>query len=273
KGLDPALFADQIGAYKLTPSSWSLPLAYLFVAVEAVIGLGLLLRIRPGMTHLAFIALMLGFIGATAIAWISGNTKECGCFGRVANRGPGNVIVEDSLLIGVSAAAALLLRGARTPRPSILIGAILLPIAIVFTALGSRLPADGFVTGIRAGASLEDLPVEDLPGSLMEGWQLLALVKEDCPPCKEAIPRLNGLARDRKDIRITAVFSGSRQQASAWRLENLPAFRVAYASPRGLRAYYRSLPSCFLIREGRVVEAWWGRIPEAAEVERLLPGD
>jgi thiol-disulfide isomerase/thioredoxin len=161
---------------------------------------------------------------------------------------------------------------ARTPRCNIWIGAVLLPLAIAFAAVGARLPADSFVTGISDGVSLEDLPVEDFPGSIMDGSQLIVLVNEDCTPCEAAIPHLNQLARERKDLAITALFSGSRQEATAWRLANLPAFRVAHASPRALRIYYRKLPSCFLLRDGRVAEAWWGRIPNAVEVERMLAG-
>ncbi len=70
---------------------------------------------------------------------------------------------------------------------------------------------------------------------------------------------------------MAAVYSGTRQEAVAWRLKNLPGFPVAHASARALRAYYRTLPATFLLRDGRLQRAWWNRIPDGPEVTALLP--
>lgn len=271
KGLDPMLFADQIGAHKITPASWAPALAYFFITVELILGIALVFRLWPRLTHAAFVALMLGFTAATAFAWASGNAKECGCFGRAAARGPQAVIIEDAGLILLSLVCFWLLRNVGTPRRAVAAGAALVPFALALTAFGTRLPADSLVTGVRPGTDLSEMPIEDLRASHTEGWDLLVLLDEDCAACGEAVPGLTGLARDRKDLAVAAVFSGTRQEAVAWRLKRLPGFPVAHASPRALRAYYRSLPATFLLRDGRVERLWWGRIPDGSEVTRLLP--
>ncbi len=271
KGLDPALFVDQIGAHKVTPQAWSPALAYFFIAVELILGIALLFRLWPRLSHIAFVALMLGFIGTTAFAWASGNARECGCFGRAAARGPLAVILEDAGLIVVSLVCHRLLRRVRTPRWAIAAGLAIAPFALAFTAFGARLPADSLVTGVGPGKDLSEMPIEDLRTPHTEGWNLLVLLDSDCAGCAEAVPRLTDLARDRKDLAVAAVFCGTRQEAVAWRLKRLPGFPVAHASPRALRAYYRTLPTAFLLRDGRLERAWWGRIPEGSEVTELLP--
>lgn len=271
KGLDPSLFADQITAHKVTPASWSSFLAHAFVAVELILGGALLLHFKPRWTHLAFIALMLGFIAVTAIAWAHGNTKECGCFGRAVGRGPEKVIIQDALLILLSGGVILFAKrlGSSGLARRLAIPWILLSVA--FSAAGASIPADSFVTGVRRGADLGDMPIEDLRKSHAEGLAFLILVDGNCASCPEAISSLKELARERKDLSMTVVFPGSRQEAMAWRLQHLPPVHVAHASPRALRAYYRELPVCFLLQNGRLLRAFWDGIPEPGVLIASLP--
>lgn len=271
KGLDPTLFIDQISAHKVSPAAWSPALAYIFIAVEILIGFALILRLWPRWTHSAFILLMLGFIGVTSIAWANGNTRECGCFGRAVSRGPLGVIIEDGVLIIVSAICMALLKKAPTSRRLAWIGAALIPLTLAFTAFGGRLPADSFVTGVRAGTSLADLPLEDVRKPHSEGVAVLVIVDGACNGCDAGVTALNDLARERRDVNFLAVYSGTRPEAVAWRMKVLPAYAVAHATPRALRAWYRTLPTCFVLQDGRVLRAFWGRIPSANELARQLP--
>lgn len=271
KGLDPRLFADQITAHKVTPASWSAPLAYFFISLEMILAFALAFRLRPRLAHGGFIALMLAFIGVTAWAWAHGNTRDCGCFGRAISRGPRGVIVEDGALIVLSLVTILLWRGFRAPRWSLTATAILAVPALVFAALGARLPADSLVTGVRPGTDLSDAAIEDLRVPQSEGTALMVLVDDGCAPCEKGVPLLNEIARARRDVNVFAVYGGTRQDAVAWRLRLLPSFPVAHASARAMRAYYRALPAAFLLRDGRVVRAFWGRIPTLQEVATLVP--
>jgi hypothetical protein len=271
KALDPALFAEQITAHKITPAAWSLPLAHFFIVVELLLGCALVLFLKPRVTHILFLLLMVGFIVVTAIAWAHGNTKECGCFGRSVGRGPLAVIVQDVGLIAVSLACLGLAHDARTPRAGARLARAALPLFLAFGLFGGGLPADGLVTGVRPGSDLSDLPIEDLKPLHTEGTILLVLVDGACPRCEEAIPRLHEIAREERGrLRVSAVYSGSRADAMAWRLKELPAFAVSHASPRALRAYYRSIPAAFLVREGRLVRAFWDGIPDRTALAPLL---
>lgn len=271
KALDPGLFADQITAHKVSPAAWSAFLAYAFVVAELLLGFALVLRIHPRWSHGAFVAMMVGFIVVTGIAWANGNAKECGCFGRAVSRGPLHVILQDSALIVVSVISLLLLRTARTPRRNVMAGIAIAPLLIAFALLGGRLPAQAVATGIRPGYDFSDVAIEDLRASPEIGWHLLAFVDAPCRGCEAGVPALNEVARARRDLHVAAVVPGSRQEAVAWRMKHLPGFPVVHGAARALRAYYRELPTAFLLQDGRVRHVWWGRLPSADEVLSKLP--
>jgi thiol-disulfide isomerase/thioredoxin len=266
KAGDPGLFAEQITAHRVTPASWSPFLAYAFVAGELALAAALLAFVRPRVVFGLTILLMLGFIGVTAWAWAHGNAESCGCFGRLGDRGPGEVIRDDAILIVLSAAGLWLARGVRTRRRQwVALGVLLVPV-ITLTVFGSSLPLDGVVVGIRPGTSLADLALEGPAPALEEGSVLLVLIGPDCPACEAGVPALKQLAGSAGAPKVLAAFSGAPSAAQVWRLKHLPNFPVAAASPRVLRQYYRRLPATFRLENGIVRQVWWNRIPAAEEV-------
>ncbi|MBP6876288.1 MAG: hypothetical protein KBD56_09470 [Candidatus Eisenbacteria bacterium] len=266
KAGDPALFADQITAHRVTPASWSTWLAFLFIAVELILGAALIAFVWPRLSFAFNILLMLGFIGVTAYAWKQGNLSDCGCFGRMIERGPKEVIIEDALVIATSLAGLWLVRGYHTPawRPR-LFAALLVP-ALALVAFGTALPLDRIVVGIGPGSDLSRMTSEGLPFALDEGRTLVALVGADCAPCDAGVASLAQTKQEEIVPQVAAIFAGKPGQALAWRLQHQPNFPVGSSPERVLRQYYRRLPSTFLLDRGVVMNAWWGRIPSAEEV-------
>ncbi len=283
KAGDPALFAEQITAHGVTPPSWSPFIAYFFIAVELLAATGFLVFIWPRLVFCGTILMMLVFIVVTALAWSMGNTEGCGCFGRLVERGPQAVIIEDVIVILASLLALWLLRsparerpfgrwlagGVRVPARRWLIAAPLILAAGVLTVFGRALPIDSIVVGLKPGDDLSDLALSGLRFPLDEGWVLVALVGPDCPACDAGVPALKEAAAQAEDLRVVAAHPGVANDAQAWRLRHLPNFPVAYQTPRALRQYYRALPATFLLRDGVIQRVWWGRIPSAAEVIEL----
>ncbi|MBM3318018.1 MAG: hypothetical protein FJY75_09220 [Candidatus Eisenbacteria bacterium] len=267
KAGDPELFAQEITAHRLTPESWSAFLAYAFIAGELALGAALVAFVLPRVTLLLNVLLMLGFIFATAWAWAHGNVQDCGCFGRLIERGPREVIIQDAVVIGASLAAFFLARGARTrPRQWSFFALLLLPV-LVLIGFGTALPIDGPVTGVRPGTDLSDMAASGLPQGVDEGRLLLALVDRDCPACDAGVESLKAFAALGTGVRVAAVCPGTALEAQRWRLQHLPNFPTGYAPPRVLRQYYRRLPVTFLLEDGIVRRVWWNRIPSASEIQ------
>jgi len=283
KAGDPALFIDQITAHGVTPPSWSPFIAYFFIAVELLAAAGFLVFIWPRLVFCGTILMMLVFIVVTALAWAMGNTNGCGCFGRLVERGPQSVIIEDAIVILVSALALWLLRSperersfgrwlvgsARVPAWRWVIAVPLILAAGVLTAFGPALPIDSAVVGLKAGDDLSDLALSGVRFPLDDGWVLVALVGPDCPACDAGVPALKEVAEQAQDLRVVAAHPGVAADAQAWRLRHLPNFPVAYQTPRALRQYYRALPTTFLLCDGVIRRIWWGRIPPASEVVEM----
>jgi hypothetical protein len=269
KAGDPELFAQQITAHRLTPAAWSTFLAYFFIAGELAVGAALIAFVLPRLALALNMLLMGAFIIATAWAWARGYVKDCGCFGRLVERGPREVIIEDAIIFCASLAAYLLARGARTrPWQWSLFAVLLIPV-LVLIGFGSALPIDGVVTGIRPGADLSDMAVTGLPEGIERGEVLLALVGPDCAACDAGVDPLKSVAAVRNGPRVAAVLPGTAQEAQRWRLQHLPNFPVGYAPERILRQYYRRLPVTLLLEDGMVKRVWWNRVPEASEIAAL----
>lgn len=266
KAGDPELFAQQITAHRVTPEAWSPFLAFFFIAGELVLGAALIAFVLPRLALALNVLLMLGFIVVTAWAWANGYVKDCGCFGRLVERGPREVIIEDAIVICASVSAYLLARGVRTPPWRWSLFAMLLVPVLVLVGFGTELPIDGLVTGIRPGADLSDMALSGLPETVDQGEWLLALVEDDCRACDEGVEALKSIAAARTVERVAAACPGTAQDAQRWRLAHLPNFPVGYAPERVLRQYYRRLPVTLLLRSGTVERVWWNRIPSASEI-------
>ncbi|MBD3235738.1 MAG: hypothetical protein GF330_03455 [Candidatus Eisenbacteria bacterium] len=266
KAADPGMFAEQISAYRVTPASWSIYLAYFFVAVELALAAALVAFVWPRLLFAGTILLMLGFIGVTAYAWTHGGSEGCGCFGRLVDRGPFHVIIEDSLIVIASLLCLRWTRGFRTRAWRwALFGILMIPV-VVLTVFGPSLPLDSIVIGIGPGSDLSALPIEDAGAPLEEGTVLLVLLDDGCPACQAGLPRLREIASDRRGPRVLAAYAGSAAEAQRWRMRQLPNFRIAHAPQKALRPYYRSLPVTLLLEEGIVQRVWWGHIPAASAI-------
>jgi hypothetical protein len=270
KAGDPSLFADQITAHRVTPAAWSPLLAYGFIAAELVLGAALIAFVAPRAAFLLNILLMLGFIGVTAWAWAHGDIRECGCFGRLLERGPRDVIIEDAIVVAASVVGFRLAKHARARSGQWTLFAALLVPVIALTGFGVALPIDGIVVGIRPGTDLADMAIAGLPKGIDEGTVLLAIVGFGCPPCDEGAPRLKAAVTEKIVPTVIAACPGGAAEAQRWRLEHLPNFPVGYAPERVLRQYYRRLPVTFLLERGIVRRVWWNRVPVPAEVQSAL---
>jgi thiol-disulfide isomerase/thioredoxin len=172
------------------------------------------------------------------------------------------------LIVVTSIIGILLTRRARTRAWQWIVFAALALPALGLTAFGGSLPLDGIVVGIRPGTNLANMALDGPAPALEEGRVLLALVGPDCPACDGGVPNLKEIAaRDGAPV-VAAVYAGGAGAAQVWRLRHLPNFRVAWASERVLRRYYRKLPVTFLLENGVVRRVWWDRIPRPDELPR-----
>src|SRR5439155_21415594 len=91
--------------------------AYGLIAVEVALGAALLAAFRSRMSAAAGSLLMVLFMGVTAYGWSTGRTEECGCFGSLSARTPGQVLLEDAGFLALGLGAFFLAPRAQRGRP------------------------------------------------------------------------------------------------------------------------------------------------------------
>jgi len=285
KAIDPAAFAQQIrgeGLEILLPAE---AIALLALALEAGLGLALLLNLRRPAVLVPATLLVLFFVFLTGRSWyraehgLADPTGGCGCFGNLVERTPKQAFVQDVLMLLPGMALAWLARPkpGRLPRGRVAAagGAALAAALLAWRA--PALPLDDLATRLEPGVRLEEicagLDVErvcltHLAPGLAEGRQLVVIADIRDPGFDSLAARLNAYAQPGAEPPLTllADMTVEEQRALFWRVA--PAFDLHEAPAGLLRPLYRSLPRSFLVEGGVVTATWAGLPPQVANAAR-----
>lgn len=282
KALDPAAFAEQIVAEEVTFLLPAAVVALIAIALEAGLGVALVLAVRRLWVLVPAALLSAFFLFLTGRAWwltATGRRTEeaaCGCFGNLVERTPAEAFWQDLLLLAVPLALAFVgrPRGGRTVPPLRAAAAVLAAVfAAGFAWRAPELPLDDLATRLApgtevielcAGAEPQRVCFDHVLPEVAEGEHLVVLAGLENPELTGAIDRLNAYALD-------AVPGGApplwlvnpdpleAQRAFFWKWG--PAFEVREAPPALLRPLYRRLPRSFRVEDGEVAETWSGLPP------------
>jgi uncharacterized membrane protein len=257
KGIDPLEFARQVGTYGIVGGRAAAVAAYLFVPAELALGAALVVGWRRRMAALGIIAMLVLFMAATAYAWSQGKTEGCGCFGSFVSRTPGEVLVEDAALLLLGLLAYRLAprerekaAGRRAVVAVILIAGALLP----FVAYA--MPIDPWVTLLRVGRPVADLPLRESPIDLVRGDHLVALLDLNGPGNGPLVKQLNGLAGAPGGPGVIAFYGGEVDEKVVFCFNYDPGFELVAVPALDLKRLYRRLPRFFRVRDGRVIRIW-----------------
>ena len=288
KALDPAAFAEQIRIEKLDVVLSAPVLALLALALEAGLGLALVLGIRRLWVLIPTALLVIFFVFLTGRAWwlaahgLRDAAASCGCFGNLVQRTPAAAFWEDVLLL----VPALLLAFVGRERE----GPIVPPLRTAVVALGTvavlvfawkapELPLDDLATrlhpGVRvsdlcAGAGKQSICLNTVAGGLAQGDHLVVIaslagvggVGANADPTLAAmVAALNEATRNPDGPKVWLLSSATPEQLTAFTWTMGPAFTVVEAPPELLRPLYRRLPRAFRVKDGRVTETYAGLPP------------
>ncbi|MBW1989934.1 MAG: hypothetical protein JRI97_10370 [Deltaproteobacteria bacterium] len=272
KVADMALFTRQILDYGIV-SSWPLAAAgaWGFVFAESILAGALLAGWRPREALWGTAALLLVFIGVTGWAWAGDGVDDCGCFGELLKRTPGQALAEDLVLLAIAAAALMLHRPGK-PR----LQRFRASVTVLFALAGLVLP---WVFGLsfsalprgRAGEAPPLGRVAILQGpevDLSSGRWLLEIMDTGCDHCAEAVMPLNMVHQEPSMPRVAALSvnePGAVEDFIARTGAEFPILKVARED------YLRLLgdgeiPRYILAAEGTIVSVWDGELPGFEEL-------
>ncbi|MFA6112103.1 MAG: MauE/DoxX family redox-associated membrane protein [Candidatus Latescibacterota bacterium] len=236
-------------------------LAVALAPFECALGVALAASWRPRWTLPVAAALLVFFLGLTTYAWIDGATEDCGCFGSLVQRSPGEAAVEDAVLVVVLAFGWWFGRGSVAIRGSrwFVLGVAVLSIGLTaarFLPEVERLDKSDLLPGVR----LTGLEVQGVPHDLQRGTYLVELMSPRCPHCLDAIPKLNQLTEVPDLPRLVALtsFAQDSEQMVEFRREQETRYPVGSVSRTDFfrLTWKHGYPRLALIRDGVVQQVW-----------------
>lgn len=259
KTLDPVGFAAVIEDYGIvTGAAATRLLAWGIITGEIAVGSCLLLAVARRAALGAATGMLVVFTLATARAWASGQLHDCGCFGPLLERTPGQTLVQDLILIAIAALAFL---GRPAPAEQ---GGGWRPALALAVALGGVLAPPvvaRFAPPLEQGETLESLGLDThLP------WN---------PPARSVFAFLDPL-RTGAETRALDALAGSGLPAvalctvgteaiEAFRWAAGPSFEIVSVPRKLYRRLSDDRPGAFLVVDGRVADVWRGRLPAPEE--------
>ncbi|MEW5736955.1 MAG: MauE/DoxX family redox-associated membrane protein [Thermodesulfobacteriota bacterium] len=273
KAADLGLFVVQIKSYGIVSDPLLVTaLAFALLLVECGLGAALLLYYRPRWSLFGVSLLLLIFIGATAWTWQKGGTEDCGCFGALVQRTPGQALVEDLVFFAAGALAFFL--GRKVPnKPSptrrwLVIAAcltgLLLPLALGF-------PLPHVLTPQNGSMPLGDLHLTGEPRmDLYRGTYLIAVMDTDCSHCQAAVPFLNSVAADGNLAMVAGICTNSAEDMDYFIARFGPQYPV-YSVPEN--EFWRLAgseppPRYLLVKNGSVIKTWSQQPPPLSELKK-----
>lgn len=279
KALDASSFAEQIrleGLDFLLSAEW---VALIALALEAGLGLALLLGMRRKWVLVPTALLVLFFLFLTGRNWyltaqgLRTESAGCGCFGNLVQRTPAEAFWQDLLLLVPPLALAFLGRDRRGALfPPLRTAAVTLGTvgALVFTWKAPDLPLDNLATRLHPGAEVSEICLDEsdnplclhtVAADLMKGEHLVVIADLADPAFRQSVATLNDYASNPEGPRVWVLSAATPEQVFEFRWSQGPIFQVVEAPAELLRPLYRRLPRAFRVKNGEVTETWAGLPP------------
>lgn len=279
KMIDPAAFADQIRAEGLDGLLPAQAIALIALALEAGLGLALLLGLRRLWVLVPATLLVAFFLFLTGRAWwldsqgLLENAASCGCFGNLVERTPAEAFWQDLLLLVPPLGLAFLGRERRTrlfPPLRTAIAVFGTVAVLVFAWMAPGLPLDDLATRLRPGVAIGSLCagrddgricLDSVVPDLKEGDHLVVMADLDDPELARSMDALNAYAGNPDNPTLQVLSSAPAEKHRAFYWQWGPAFEIREVPAELLRPLYRRLPRSFLVQDGRVTRTFQGMPP------------
>lgn len=278
KALDPAAFAVQVKSEGLVFLLPAMAIALFAIALEFFLGSALVLgvRSRPILwTSTALVAFFVFLTGRTywrALHGILPETGNCGCFGRLVERTPGEAFWQDLLLLVPPLLLAWLAasRGKATGR--LLIATVVTMAFTVFAWKSPDLPLDNYVTALKPFVEVKQLCagnaalgartcLDGIVPELAFGTHLVIVADLSADAFTSRVAELNDYHWLEGVPHLWVLSSATEEELFQFRFSRGPSFEIREAPAPLLQTFYRRLPRSFLVESGKVVETFDGLPP------------
>ncbi len=276
KALDPKGFAEQMARDGLLGETLATPAALAVIAVEAALGLALVLGLRHPLILSIATLMMIGFFGLAAWQWAypPEDPSSCGCFGNLVQQTPAEHTAVNGLFVLLAFAAWLgrPLFASRRWWAAVPIAGFLG--ALGFSAAAPALPLDEWpgATRLKPGVAVAELRVDEVIPELQDDAHLVLLIDRADEGTRLEIARVNEqLALAGGPVTVFGLAEENEELEAQFFWTAAPAFDVRGAPYGLLKPLYRSLPRAFAVEDGVVAKVWNG-LPDDDELAAMAEG-
>ncbi|MDA0337970.1 MAG: thioredoxin family protein, partial [bacterium] len=254
-------------------------LALVLAPLEVFIGAALIACWRPRIIMPVATAMIVLFIGVTAFAWQQEAQIDCGCFGTLTERTPGEALLEDLFMLALLLAAwrwgtTRWTASSWPSAPRLVMGAGVVALGLLvlrFAPESERVASSDLQPGVR----LTDIELKGLEGvDLSEGAYLVEVFSPRCGRCKAAVPKLNDWADTPGLPQIIALneFPPDSPYLAEFVEQMRPRYKIASISSSDfMRLTWRHGYPRLAYIEGGVIQRVWehDQMPSVAQLKKL----
>jgi hypothetical protein len=276
KSTDMGLFIRQIRSYDIISypvltgvSAWAL------VALEFVLGVGLLFFFYPRLFLPITVGLVLFFLGINGWAWLKEGVEDCGCFGAWVKHTPAEAVVINLSLLAASCIAWIGHRPVCVPQSRFkawVVGfacAIGLALLAVFGFSISQIkgPQPNAVEAKLVRLQIQGLDKIDLK----HGSFLIILMDTDCLHCQEAVFEVNILAEEPDLPPVISLFANDEDQRRRFAEEFQPIFPIGQITEDDFWHLLGDgdMPRTILFSDQHVLKVWDEKIPDIDRIKAV----
>lgn len=238
-------------------------LAVLLGPLEWGLGLALVCNWRPKVILPATITLMVFFVVVAGLALYRGGGENCGCFGALIERTPGEAFVEDLVMLGLLIFSWTVLGRHQVAEWSHGRWVVIAGTALALALTGIRLLPDLDRlqdSDLRTGVRLSGLNLKGAEVDLDQGMHLVELFSPKCAHCMREVPRLNEWSRTEGLPPVLALtgFAQDSPELREFRERLQPLYPTASISSTDFLRLTagHGYPRLALVRDGEILRVW-----------------
>jgi hypothetical protein len=230
-------------------------------AVEWGLGLALICNWRPKVILPVVTALMAFFVVLVSLALYRGGGANCGCFGALIERTPGEALAEDIVMLGLLIFSWRVLLRHQVAEWShgrwvVIVGTVL---ALALTGVRLLPDLDRLRdSDLRAGVRLSGINLKEV--DLSQGLHLLELFSPKCAHCMREVPKLNEWSRTEGLPPLVGLcsFAQDSSELKDFRERLQPLYPTATISSTDFLRLTagHGYPRLALVRDGEIVRVW-----------------
>ena len=277
KATDINLFVKQVRDYEIISHNVLLVVtAWSVIVAEFTLGMSLILSFLTKWTIPLTAFLLFIFLGATAWAWFTGVTEDCGCFGAWVQRSPGEALIEDLVLLAALIPAWLGKGHPEKPVNHIKFFAVIFACVaglILPVLFGPPISQIGSPVSASIDIQQELLEIQDIVQmDIGHGAYLFVLMSTDCLHCRDAFKRFNIWTEETDIPPLIALCANNKEQIQTFKTEFQPKFPILQITEDKFWDLLElgSTPRIFLIRNGGILKIWEEDAPDIDRIREAL---